>query len=151
VPETLVDAVCNARAVAGRNAPIVDQAALAEFIAEGLYDRHLRRARLIYQERYEAMRAAFDRELGGLLSLAPASAGTHVLGWFPPPRRIARGPSLAVRVARAAAAQGLVIFPLSRYHLEAPRQDGLVLGYGAVTPRQIAAGAARLAQVIGNL
>jgi GntR family transcriptional regulator/MocR family aminotransferase len=45
VPDTLVDAVVNARAVADRNSPLADQAALAAFIDAGHYDRHLRRVR----------------------------------------------------------------------------------------------------------
>jgi GntR family transcriptional regulator/MocR family aminotransferase len=53
-----------------------------------------------------------------------------------------------VRVARAAEQEDLVIFPLSRYCLERPARDALVLGYGGLTPRQIAAGTARLARVI---
>jgi GntR family transcriptional regulator/MocR family aminotransferase len=147
VPDALVDTVANARAVAGRNSPIVEQAALATFIADGHYDRHLRRSRLVYQERYEAMQAAAERELGGLLTLAPAAAGTHVIAWF-----AGRGGRLdgarAARVAREAAQDGLVVFPLSRYCIDRPARDGLVLGYGAATPRQIAAGAARLARVL---
>lgn len=151
VPDRLVEAAVNARAVASRNAPLADQAVLAAFIAEGHYDRHLRRARLIYQERYEAMRASFARELGGVLSLAPASAGTHVIARFVRGRGRARGGvSTAIRVARAAAAEGLVVFPLSRYSLEPPAEDALVLGYGAITPRRIAAGAAKLAQVVAR-
>ena len=149
VPAALVDAAANARAVASRNAPIADQAALTTFIRDGHYDRHLRRARLVYQERYDAMRAAFARELSGVLSLTPASAGTHVLAWFDGLRRERVGVnSYAARVAAAAAAENLVVFPLSRYCLEPPARDGLVLGYGAVTPRQIAAGAARLARCV---
>jgi len=148
VPEPLVDAAVNARAVASRNAPLADQAALAAFIAEGHYDRHLRRARLIYQERHEAMRAAFARELAGVLSLLPAAAGTHVVARFVGRHGRARGASAPVRVARAAAADGLVAFPLSRYCLEPPAEDALVLGYGAITPRRIAAGAAKLGRVI---
>jgi GntR family transcriptional regulator/MocR family aminotransferase len=150
VPETIVDAAANARAVASRNAPLADQAALASFIADGHYDRHLRRARLIYQERHEAMRASFARELGGVLSLAPAAAGTHVIARFAPRRRGAPDPSAAVRIERAAAAERLVAFPLSRYCLEPPLEDALVLGYGAITPRRIAGGAAKLSRVIAR-
>ena len=42
----------------------------------------------------------------------------------------------------------LVLFPLSRYCLETPKRDGLVLGYGSLTPRQIAASTRTLAKVI---
>jgi GntR family transcriptional regulator/MocR family aminotransferase len=149
VPESLVDAVENARAVADRNSPIADQAALAAFIADGHYDRHLRRLKQTYQERYEAMHASFTRRLQGAVTLSVASAGTHLLGWLD--RDIAGrsgGTTAAVRIGRAAAAEDLVIFPLSRYCLERPARDALVLGYGCLTPRRIAAGVERLARVI---
>jgi GntR family transcriptional regulator/MocR family aminotransferase len=149
VPEMLVDAVANARAVAGRNSPIADQAALAEFIAEGHYDRHLRRVRLVYQERHEAMLEAFRRKLAGAVTLSDASAGTHVLGWLAPGH--GAGESRAAIVSRAAAADDLVVFPLSRYCLAPPARDALVLGYGGLTPRRIAAGADRLARTIDRL
>jgi len=148
VPDALVGAAANARAVASRNAPLADQAALAAFIADGHYDRHLRRARLSYQERHEAMRASFARELDGVVSLVPAAAGTHVIARFT--RGRAHAATTATRIARAAAAEGLVVFPLSRYCLVPPADDALVLGYGAITPRRIAAGAAKLAAVIGR-
>ena len=149
VPSALAGAVANLRAIADRNSPIADQAALAEFIDEGHYDRHLRRVRLVYQERYDAMRHAFQRELAGASVMAPASAGTHVLGRLAD--RARGGESLAVRVARAAAAEGLVVFPLSRYCQARPAADALVLGYGGLTPRRIAAGAERLARVVEGL
>ena len=149
VPPALAGAVANLRAIADRNSPIADQAALAEFIDAGHYDRHLRRVRLVYQERYDAMRHAFARELAGMITLAPASAGTHVLGRVAD--RARGGDSLAVRIARAADADGLVVFPLSRYCQTRPEHDALVLGYGGLTPRRIAAGAQRLARVAGTL
>ena len=150
VPEALVGAVVNLRAIADRNSPISDQAALAEFIEDGHYDRHLRRVRLVYQERYEAMRHYFRRELDGIIALVPASAGTHVIGHVGD-RRSGGGESFAVRIARAAAADGLVVFPLSRYCQVRPATDALVLGYGGLTPRRIAAGVERLARVIDGV
>lgn len=143
VPEPLVAALANARAVADRNSPVADQAALATFIRDGHYDRHLRRLRLVYQERYEAMRYSIRRELSGAVTLGTAAAGTHLLGWLANRRRDA-----ARKVADAAAAEDLVIFPLSRYCLEPPARDALVLGYGGLTPRRIAAGAERLARAV---
>ena len=152
VPEMLVDAATNARAVASRNAPMADQAVLATFISEGHYDRHLRRARLVYEERYEAMRRAVARELSGMLAVTRAAAGTHLLAWFAPgTRQHAASARYAPRIARACAEDNLVIFPVSRYCLEPPQRDGFVLGYGGVSPRQIATGAATLARVIARV
>jgi len=152
VPEMLVDAATNARAVASRNAPMADQAVLATFISEGHYDRHLRRARLVYEERYEAMRRAVARELSGMLAVTRAAAGTHLLAWFAPgTRQHAASARYAPRIARACAEDNLVIFPVSRYWLEPPERDGFVLGYGGVSPRQIATGAAALARVIARV
>lgn len=152
VPDELVDAVANARAIAGRNSPIVDQAALAQFIDDGHYDRHLRRVRLVCQERHEAMRHHFARVLGGAVSLGAASAGTHVLGRpgedIRKPRSAA---SVAVAIAAAAAEDDLVVFPLSRYCLEPLKRDALVLGYGGLTPRRISLGVERLARSIDRV
>jgi len=41
-----------------------------------------------------------------------------------------------------------VVFPLSRYCLTPPARDALVLGFGGLSTRRIAAGADRLAAII---
>jgi GntR family transcriptional regulator / MocR family aminotransferase len=147
VPETILDAVINARAVADRHSPIIDQAALAEFIEAGHYERHLRRLRVTCQERYQAMLTSFTHVFGERLVLGPSTAGTHVLGHFDPAWSAA-DPGLAVRVAGIAAEEDLVVFPLSRYCLTPAARDALVLGFGGLTPRRISAGAEKLAGVI---
>jgi GntR family transcriptional regulator/MocR family aminotransferase len=146
VPEPLVDAITNARAIADRNSPMIDQAALTDFIASGQYERHLRRLRLVCEERYHAMRLHFERVMGDQLALSDASAGTHVLAHFR--GRLSKDRGLAIRVSRLAAAEGLVVFPLSRYCLTPPAGDALVLGFGGLSPRRIAAGAERLAGIV---
>jgi GntR family transcriptional regulator/MocR family aminotransferase len=149
VPEALVDAVVNARAVADRNSPLADQAALAAFIDAGHYDRHLRRVRAMCVERYEAMRHHVGRSLGSTVTLAPANAGTHVVGWLSGGART--GSPLDVRVSEAAAEDGMVIFPLSRYYVGTSPDNGIVLGYGGLTPSLIASGVRRLARVLERI
>jgi DNA-binding transcriptional MocR family regulator len=118
-------------------------------------------------ERHEALHHHVAHRLGGVLSLAPARAGTHVLGSLADaavgnaagsavgddPARAVGGvaPSPAVRVAGAAAAAGLVVFPLSRYCLRPPSEDALVLGYGGLTPARVARGVEQLARAIDSL
>jgi GntR family transcriptional regulator/MocR family aminotransferase len=146
VPDSLIDAVVNARAVADRNSPVVDQAALAAFIDAGHYDRHLRRVRAACVERYEAICHHVARSLAGGVRLAPANAGTHVVGWL---TRGARTDSpVDGRVSHAAAEDGMVIFPLSRYFIGPPPDNGIVLGYGGLPPALIASGVRRLARVL---
>ncbi len=147
VPDSLVDAVVNARAVADRNSPIMDQAALAEFMTGGHYERHLRRLRMICEERYQAMRLHFGRVLDDDMVLSPASAGTHLLAYFRH-RRDGRDNGMAMRVSSLAADEGLVVFPLSRYCLTPPLHDALVLGFGGLSPRRIAAGADKLSAIV---
>ena len=130
----------------------LDQAALATFIQEGHYDRHLRRARLIYRERYDALRSAVERELHGVLALEPSAAGTHVVARLEGSLfSRTRSHKAVMALTGLAAEEGLVIFPLSRYCLEPPPRDGLVLGYGSLKPRQIAVSIRKLAHVIARL
>jgi GntR family transcriptional regulator/MocR family aminotransferase len=147
VPDALRDAVTNARAVAGRNSPMIDQAALAEFIVSGHYDRHLRRLRVACEERHAAMHQAFARVFGDRLRLTRMSAGTHVLGHFAD-EWLERDPHLPERVATLAADEGVIVFPLSRYCVNPLRRDALVLGFGGLSPRRIAAGAEKLSQIV---
>jgi hypothetical protein len=42
----------------------------------------------------------------------------------------------------------MVIFPLSRYYLGAPPDNGIVLGYGGLTPTLIGSGVRRLARIL---
>jgi GntR family transcriptional regulator / MocR family aminotransferase len=147
VPAPLIEAVTNARAVADRNSPVIDQAALTEFMSSGHYDRHLRRLRVVCQERHEAMHDAFARVFGDSLHLTRMSAGTHVIGRFPR-EWLAADPGLATRIARLAAEEGVIVFPLSRYCLSPPAQDALVLGFGGLSPRRIATGAEKLSAIM---
>lgn len=144
VPPHLADAFANARAITDRNSPLVEQAALAAFIEKGYYDRHIRRVRTVCAERHAALREQVNRVLGDTLRLTEATAGTHVIGWLPDDDD--RG--WARRIATEAARDGLVVFTLSRYCMREPDRDGLVIGYGGLTPERIARGVTKLARVI---
>ena len=142
VPRELAPVFANARAIADRNSPIADQAALELFIKEGHYDRHLRRIRAACLERYEATMYAAGRHLAGVVSLTPMNAGTHVLG------TLSSGCPTAPRLEVLAREQGIVLFPLSRYCIRRPPRDAIILGYGGLTPRAIDAGIRRLASIL---
>jgi GntR family transcriptional regulator/MocR family aminotransferase len=137
-PPDLVDAFVAARTLADHHSPTMPQAVLAEFIADGHLARHVRRMRTLYEERQHALLAAARRELGDCLSVAPAEAGIHLVGW------LAEGSDDRV-ASRRAAAHGVEVPPLSAYRIEQGKRGGLLLGYAASSPREIRDGVRRLA------
>ena len=130
VPPGLVDVFTAARVMADRQSPVLDQAVLADFIADGYFARHLRAMRALYAERQAALVDAATRELGGALELAPADAGLHLLA------RLPKGMDDRV-VSQRAAAQNVEAPALSDYAITRLARGGLVLGYAAVNAREI--------------
>ncbi|MEV7981944.1 PLP-dependent aminotransferase family protein [Streptomyces sp. NPDC086519] len=103
----------------------LDQLTLAEFIASGGYDRHVRAARSRYRRRRDALVRALA-ERAPAIRVTGIAAGLHVVLRLPP--------GTQSRVIRAAAARGLALDGLTPRHRHpdaatAP-PDALVLGYG---------------------
>lgn len=140
-PPALAESFANARALVDRHAPTVDQATLADFIAEGHFARHIRRMRALYAERQAALVDAARAIVGGAVALEPAEAGMHLVGWLGEGRD-------DLAVAARAAAQGLEVPALRRYAAETTLRGGLLLGYTALDAAQIRAGLQRLAAAI---
>src|SRR6266508_214651 len=138
VPLDLVDAFVAARALADRHSSSLDQAVLADFIAEGHFTRHIRRMRALYAARHAALVEAVERDLAGLITVIPAEAGMHLVGWLPEGAEDRAA-------AEQATAHGVDTVALSLYALEPPRRGGLLLGYTALDEAQIREGVRRLA------
>jgi GntR family transcriptional regulator/MocR family aminotransferase len=144
VPADLVEVFIAGRAVAGRPAPSLEQAALTDFITEGHFGRHIRRMRTLYAERQAALVEAGQRDLTGLLDVPPHEAGLHLVGWLPD------GVD-DCQASQAAAAHGVEAPALTPYSLEPLPRRGLVLGYAAVDEAEIRAGVRRLATALHGL
>jgi GntR family transcriptional regulator/MocR family aminotransferase len=141
LPPELVDPFRRARAVVDGHSPVSEQAVLAEFIAGGHFARHIRRMRVLYEERQAVLVDAARRELDGLLDVRPLDGGMHLVGWLP------EGAD-DVLVAERAAERGVYAVPLSRCSVGKAARPGLLLGYAALTPPQIREGVRRLASVL---
>jgi GntR family transcriptional regulator/MocR family aminotransferase len=118
--------------------PFLEQAVLADFIAEGHYSRHLRRMRTLYAARRAALLAA----LANLpLEIDAPEAGIHCIGWLPDGLE-------ETDVLRRAAAQGLDLWPVSKFCLSPLARQGLLLGYGSASQADLADGIRRLAAAL---
>ena len=120
---------------------VPEQAALSRFLEDGLFARHLRRARSAYAERRALVLDAIHGPLAAHLELVPCQAGLHITS-------VLRDQSVDdTEVVRRAAELGVVAEALSSYAVTgSPR--GIVLGYGAAEPASIRPGLARLAEVL---
>jgi GntR family transcriptional regulator/MocR family aminotransferase len=141
VPPDLIRLFSVARRALDLHRPLVEQAVLAEFISEGHYARHLRRMRLLYEQRQRALVSAISDELKGIIEIAPAGAGMHLIGWLPPG-------SNDREAAECALQHDCVMRPLSWFSLECRLRPALVLGYAAFSEREIANGVRRLARAL---
>ena len=135
LPPSLARAFARRRAVDIRHSEIGTQAVMAEFIAAGHFQRHIRRMRNAARVRRDALLAGWPQAVPGCQPLPDVQAGLHLS---------VRCDSLARErelIARAAAV-GVEINPLSGQWLPDgdTAQDvraGLVLGFAAVPEAQI--------------
>ncbi|KRE90968.1 hypothetical protein ASG87_02225 [Frateuria sp. Soil773] len=139
VPRDLVPAFRAGRDAIDTFSASLPQLAMADFIREGHFARHIRAMRVLYRERRAALLDAIGRQLDGRFEVVGADAGMQLVGLLPP------GVD-DVAVSRKAARRGVSARPLSQCYLEPPSRGGLILGYGGATPRQIEEGVRRLAR-----
>jgi GntR family transcriptional regulator/MocR family aminotransferase len=144
VPTDLIDAFVAGRGVLSRFTPSIDQAALADFIDEGHFARHIRRMRTLYAERQRVLVEAARRELDGLLEVEPHDAGIHLVGWL-------RQGIDDRRAQEEAARQNLEAPALSSFSLKYRPRAGLMLGYAGYNERELRVGVRRLATALHNL
>jgi GntR family transcriptional regulator / MocR family aminotransferase len=141
VPRALVDVFLTARALTDRHRPTLDQAVLADFLADGHFLRHLRRLRAAYAQRREVLLEALDRHLHGAIRVGSHQAGTHLIAWLPD------GVSDS-RIADLAAEDGMSAPPLSHWAIDRTDMNALVLGYTGFSVPSIRYRAKRLAELV---
>ena len=141
VPAQLVDAFSKTKSVIDRHSPTVEQAVLAEFIAEGHLARHVRRMRMLYLERQDTLLEALRHELAGAVEVQSHEAGMHVLAW------LAKGKRDSV-VSRRARELGVEAPALTTYRAKPGGRGGLVLGYAAYSEEEICRGVEKLARAM---
>lgn len=145
VPPALVGPFMAAKALADTGTGGLEQRALARFIRDGHFDRHLRRTRVHNGQRRAALVAALDEHLGDRVEVLGANAGLHVM------LRLRDVPLAdeAELIAEAERAGVRVYTPARFYSAARDRPEAeLLLGYASLSLTQIKRGIARLAGVL---
>jgi GntR family transcriptional regulator/MocR family aminotransferase len=143
LPPELVEPFAEAKLLADRGSPILDQLTFADFLSRGEFDRHLRRMRPVYRSRRDALLAALAEHLPEL-EPAGIAAGLHLVAWLPQDLN-------EETVAAAAAREGVAVAAVSPYRLSPAPRGGLIFGYSNLNERLIADGIRRLARAISNV
>jgi GntR family transcriptional regulator/MocR family aminotransferase len=145
LPEALVAAAEKRMAAIHARPSLLGQGALARFIADGHLTAHIRRTRLLYANRREALVAGIERHLARWLESVPDRAGTYLVA-----RPVAAiAPRFDDRaVVAAGAEEGIAVAPLSACYAGRRRQPGLILGYAGTPEDQIDSACATLARVL---
>ncbi|MGO2240404.1 MAG: PLP-dependent aminotransferase family protein [Halomonas sp.] len=132
LPDTLAEDFTRALARLHREGNYPVQSALAEFIANGHFTRHIARMRAAYRQRQACLRTALAPAVAKGLSLSGGHAGMHLLA------ELATIEEEEILVERASEV-GITLSPLSRYYLSENKRPGLVLGYAGSTESDLIA------------
>jgi GntR family transcriptional regulator/MocR family aminotransferase len=143
LPRELAGPFAEAKLLADRGSPILDQLTFADFLSRGEFDRHLRRMRPMYRSRRDALLTALARHLPAL-EPAGIAAGLHLVAWLPQDLEEAM-------VIAAAAREGVAVAGVTPYRLSPAPRGGLIFGYSNLNERAIADGITRLARAVSRL
>lgn len=125
----------------------LEQAALAAFIDEGHFDRHLRRLRQVYKARRDCLVEALRRAFDGAVIIGGES-GLHLVWQLP------IGFPSARQIQVMARDQGIGVYALSSgaaYNFNSNAQDDmLVFGYSSLNETQIGTAVGRLRLMLNN-
>lgn len=121
-------------------APTVTQAIVADFMDEGLFATHIRTMRQLYKTRHDALIDA-AASLRGRIDLQSTGSGFHAVGFL-------SDDLTEAGIVSKLRAENVVISSLGRYALSPLPQQGVVLGFGSVTPEEIRKGIAVVRKIV---
>jgi GntR family transcriptional regulator / MocR family aminotransferase len=141
VPPSLWQRFVDARLAFDLFPPTLYQLALAEFLREGHFARHLRHMRGVYLARRDALLTGLARHCGDRLTVYNADAGLHVAV------ELSAGVD-DMDVVQRMAGRGLTATALSTCYAGTSRRSGLLLGFGGSTQRRLLEATRSLAEVL---
>jgi GntR family transcriptional regulator/MocR family aminotransferase len=107
---------------------LLEQKTMARFMEQGYWERHIRRMRISYQKKHDALLQAVEHYFGNRATVIGQGAGLHVILQLND-----RNPGEA-EILRAAAQKGINLFPFSATcTMGEPASTNLMLGFGGMT------------------
>jgi 2-aminoadipate transaminase len=140
-PRELYPKLLQAKQAADLHTPSFNQRVVHEVIRDGFLDRHTPTIRALYKARRDAMQAALQRHLGGLLRWQMPAGGMFFWAELP------AGLDALALLPRAVEA-GVAFVPGAPFYASQPAANSLRLSFVTVPPETIEAGIAILARIV---
>ena len=143
VPRQLVDQFRRMKMLMNNEQGWLEQAAMADFMSSGEFNRHLRRIRQLYRERRDALLNALERHFGKCEKFGD-QAGMHLVWKLPEglaEASIVEAKGLAAGVGVCSLATGSAL----RFDQQDKDDRLLMLGFVALTEKEIEEDIANLA------
>ncbi len=139
-PPAIVNDLTEQKRLDDLGCPTLPQLALAELLARGEYDRHLRRTRRLYRHRRDALLSSLAR----IPAARPAgiAAGLHLTAHLP-------GTSDELAICERAADRSVGVGRIGEHRMT-PGPPALLLGYARLSEAAIARGVAELARAVAD-
>ena len=143
-PASLLGPLCTARQVGDWHGCTLTQTALAAFMLNGDFAKHLRRMHKMYGARRACLLEHLRGDLAPWFEVVVPTCGIHLAARLKEP--------LAEDAVIAAAREASIgLCGLARFHMRARAQPGLMFGYGGIAVEQIDAALRTLATLMPRL
>jgi GntR family transcriptional regulator / MocR family aminotransferase len=142
VPPGLVKFFDQAKRLADRHLPLLEQSVLADFINQGYLERHLRRMRHLYNQRRQALVKSLKSRLKEHVTIVGDAAGIHLMAQL---HTDMSDQEIMVRAAQMEV--GLTSAKL--FYLSSSKGGQFLFGYANLDQEKIDTGVGRLAQILG--
>src|SRR6185437_8470348 len=130
--KVMFGAFVNAKYLCDRGSPAIQQAALAHFMENGGFDRHLRYMTKELGARRRELIAGLQQYAGDRVQVADAHAGMHVTVWLP-----AYDHAQIDALIEDAHERGLGLYSIAPHYRKPPDVPGLILGYFGLSRAQL--------------
>jgi len=133
LPVALREDFINAKFLSDFACPAIEQAALAHFMENGAFERHLRVARRELKARREELIRGLQHYGEGRVEIADAQkAGMHVPAWLP-----GYDQAQVRELIELAHERGLGLYSMAPHYIDEPQRPGLLFGYCGLSTQEL--------------
>ncbi len=141
-PPAMTASLATAQTLLSQHVSPIQQSVLAQFILDGSFNAHIRKMKLLYQQRRDLLTESLTTHAADILTLEPCNAGMHLIGWL-------NDTNLSDRqAAEAIWDSGIDCLPVSIYCDQQALPPGIMFGFACAPEDEIEDNAAAVADCL---